>query len=144
MINKAYKINDTKVISETLDGETIIINLDTGNYYSTNPTGAIIWNQIESGNGTQNILNYFLNHYEVEENIIEKHLMETIELLLKDSLIIEESSHSTAEGATEDKNNLIKEPFIAPKIERYDDMKEMLLADPIHDVSENDGWPNLK
>lgn len=143
MINKTYKINDGKVISETLDGETIIINLDTGNYYSTNGTAAIIWSQIESNNGTQNILNYFLNHYEVKEDILEKSIIEIIDLLIKDNLIIESVSN-TLDEISEKQENVQKESFIIPKIEKYDDMKEMLLADPIHDVDEKDGWPNLK
>jgi hypothetical protein len=30
-----------------------------------------------------------------------------------------------------------------PKIDKYTDMQEMLLADPVHDV-DTAGWPNLK
>lgn len=138
-----YKINESRVISETLEGETIIINLDTGNYYSINTTGAIIWNQIQSNNGTQNILEYFLNHYDVNTDVITKSITEIISSLLKDNLILESES-SSIQNIKEEIKNISKEPFLAPKIEKYDDMKEMLLADPIHDVSEKDGWPNLK
>lgn len=143
MINKAYKINDGRVISETLDGETIIINLDNGNYYSTNKTAAIIWNQIESNNGTQNILNHFLNLYEAEEDIVEKSIHEIINFLLKDNLILE-SELNIGQDNKEEISNISKELFLAPQIEKYDDMKEMLLADPVHDVDEKDGWPNLR
>ena len=33
------------------------------------------------------------------------------------------------------------QPFTLPKIEKFEDMKEMLLLDPIHDVSVG-GWPH--
>ncbi|HEX2154966.1 MAG TPA: hypothetical protein VHL52_13445, partial [Acidimicrobiia bacterium] len=33
-------------------------------------------------------------------------------------------------------------PFEPPVLEEFDEMKEMLLYDPIHDVDET-GWPNL-
>lgn len=143
MINKTYKINESRVISETLEGETIIINLDTGNYYSTNVTAAIIWNQIQSDNSIQKILQYFSNHFNENKDIIEKSITEIIDLLLKGDLILE-SELNDSEDAIEKTDNISKEPFITPKIKEYDDMQEMLFSDPIHDVSKEDGWPNLK
>ena len=38
-----FRINNPKVIHETIDGETVIVNLDSGNYYSLDATGADIW-----------------------------------------------------------------------------------------------------
>ncbi len=49
MSQKTYTINTQKAISETLDGETIIINLETGCYYSMNPSGTTIWDAIIAG-----------------------------------------------------------------------------------------------
>jgi len=46
MLSKKYRINESKAISETIDGEAIIVNLDTGFYYSANKTATIIWNEI--------------------------------------------------------------------------------------------------
>jgi len=34
-------------------------------------------------------------------------------------------------------------PFVLPVLERYTDMQELLLIDPIHDVDET-GWPRRK
>jgi hypothetical protein len=31
----------------------------------------------------------------------------------------------------------------APSIEVYDDLSDLILADPIHDVDEKQGWPKL-
>jgi hypothetical protein len=44
---------------------------------------------------------------------------------------------------TESQESIVKESFIIPKIERYDDMARALKSDPVHDVKE-EGWPNLK
>jgi hypothetical protein len=35
-----------------------------------------------------------------------------------------------------------RSPFEAPRLDRYDDMRDLLLADPIHDA-DTAGWPNL-
>ena len=37
----------------------------------------------------------------------------------------------------------VKQPFEAPILNKYNDMQELLLLDPIHDVDEA-GWPNTK
>lgn len=42
-----FRINAPTVISETIDGEAIIINLDTGAYYSLRETGAAVWQLID-------------------------------------------------------------------------------------------------
>jgi hypothetical protein len=143
MVDKQYKINELRVISETIEGETIIIDLDTGNYYSVNKSAAIIWNQIEMNNSTNNILQSILNFYDTDEDTAEKSVGEISKFLLTNNLI-SEVDLVVSLSKIEKINNNKKELFIIPKIEKYDDMKEMLLADPVHDVSENDGWPNLK
>jgi hypothetical protein len=142
MWNKTYRINESKAISETIDGETIIINLETGYYYSVNKSATIIWNEFQETNSSKNILKYFLDHYEVDEDTAEEHLSEIIGLLLKDDLILEldsEISVNTTKGSVD----VVKGPFVIPEIERHDDMSRALKSDPIHDVKE-EGWPNLK
>jgi len=142
MSNKVYKINDSKAISETIDGETIIINLETGFYYSVNKTATVIWNEIKNSNSIKNISQIFLNHFEVDINTAEKSVSEIIGLFLKDDLILELDS-DIFPNIREQQTGIMKEIFIIPRIEKYDDMAGALLADPIHDVNE-DGWPNLK
>ncbi len=142
MLSKKYRINESKAISETIDGEAIIVNLDTGFYYSANKTATIIWNEIQENNSIKNISHFFLNHYEVDEDTLEKYMTEIISLFLKDDLILKSEPDSSPDSIGNPTNS-IKETFIIPKIERYDDMAGALMSDPVHDANE-DGWPNLK
>jgi len=119
--SKKYTINTRKAISETIEGETIIIDLETGSYYSMNPSATALWNAI------------------LEENLIpvdKKNILDFVQNLESEGLILESSSSA-------DKPLADISQFSDPKLEKYDDMQEMLLADPVHDV-ENTGWPNLK
>ena len=142
MLNKIYKINESKAISETIDGETIIINLETGFYYSVNKTATIIWNEIQKNIPLKNISQHFLNHYEVDTVTAEKSILEIISLLLKDDLILELDSHASPDIQGQ-QTGMMKQKFIMPEIERYDDMARALRSDPVHDVNE-EGWPNIK
>lgn len=115
---KTYTINSQKTISETLDNETIIINLETGSYYSMNPAGTALWNAIATNTPIDTT------------NLPVKTFLDA---LIEDSLVVEGAESNAAPfTVTED-----------PQLEKYTDMQEMLLADPIHDVDES-GWPNLK
>jgi hypothetical protein len=119
MNTKSYMINSQKAISETLEGETIIINLETGTYYSMNPAGTALWNAIAAGRAIPTndpVISNFLS------------ILET------DGLISEAETTGDSADASE---------FANPHIETYTDMQEMLLADPIHDVDQA-GWPNMK
>ncbi|MCE5211508.1 MAG: PqqD family protein [Deltaproteobacteria bacterium] len=142
MLNKTYKINESKAISETIDGETIIINLETGYYYSVNKTATVIWNEIQKHNSVKNISQHFLNHYDTDISTVENSIKEIICLFLKDELILESNSDISPD-IREQQTGIVKGKFIIPRIERYDDMAGALRSDPVHDVNE-DGWPNLK
>ena len=53
MSSKRYKVNRPTVTSETVDGETIIINLESGNYYSLDGAGSAMWELIVAGHTVQ-------------------------------------------------------------------------------------------
>ena len=139
-MEETYKINDGKVIHETLDGETIIINLENGNYYSTNASGAMIWDAIVAQYPIEQVVLSLENRYDVDPTELRRCVNEVIQFLQTENLILlamnSELKNFPASAQT-------KEPFLKPIIEKYEDMQEMLLADPIHDV-EAMGWPKLK
>src|SRR3954447_16216197 len=47
-----FRIETPPVIHETLDGEVIVVNLDTGVYYSLTGVAAEIWAAVEAGAST--------------------------------------------------------------------------------------------
>jgi hypothetical protein len=140
LIVKAYKINELRAMSETLEDETIIINLENGSYYNMNKTGTIIWDKIQSNYSNLQIIEYFINNFNETYEIIEDSVIKLIEFLKNDNLILEVEYN---EPVKPEYGKFTKENFVIPLIERYDDMQEMLLADPIHDVQE-EGWPMIK
>lgn len=119
MTPKTYSINSKKALSETLDSETIIINLETGSYYSMNHSGTAIWNAILAGTPI---------------DATNQTTADFLAFLTAEDLIMESETESTSSPL------VITE---IPKIDKYEDMQEMLLADPVHDVDAI-GWPKLK
>lgn len=125
-----YQINTPSIISEILEGEVVILNLDKGIYYSLGGVGTDLWSFVVGGMSLPEIVGQFNNSPGLEPKICE-----FIDELLEHDLIVE-----SAEAATQVPNLSGKLEFIAPKLHVYEDMKELLLLDPIHEVDQA-GWP---
>lgn len=136
-----------QVLREVIAGEVVIINMMSGSYYSLTDVGTFVWEMLEQGFSQEAIVNTLLLQYDAELDTIETALMVLIESLVTENLltsvmISEDRSLSNTESMTE-LNIEVKKSFIPPILGKYDDMQELLLVDPIHDVDES-GWPNLK
>ncbi|MEJ0001897.1 MAG: PqqD family protein [bacterium] len=127
-------------MSETLDGETIIIDLQNGTYYSMNETGSLVWEYLKAGHSLGQITQALAARYDASIETIEKSVTDLIASLQADNLI---SESPTAPALLVPETQAEKKSFIVPGITKYSDMQEMLLADPIHDV-DIAGWPKLK
>jgi hypothetical protein len=140
--NQFFAINSRSVVHENLEGEVILIHLETGVYYSFNGVGADIWAMIGNGLSIQQIVNNLLSRYhETTEKIapsIELFVQELQnELLVVPAPVLQPGNS----GSINDSGYHSKLPFHAPRLEKFTDMQEFLMVDPIHEVSD-DGWPH--
>jgi Coenzyme PQQ synthesis protein D (PqqD) len=145
ILNTNFQINISKVVNETIDGETVIINLDRGYYYSLNNVGSDIWKLIESNGRVSEIITGILQRYQGNRTQIEEAVVKFIELLQQEELIVPNSTEETASAT-----NMVESVFEGevtdfemPAFEKYTDMQDLLLLDPIHEVDET-GWPAKK
>lgn len=144
--NSHFRINTPQVIQEIIDGEAVMINLDTGSYYSIDKLGAEIWGLIESFASVEEIVKWIANRYEGDIEIIENAVKKLINELQEEHLIVTVDatrSESAVNGILKQRTNAGKERlrFESPFLHKYNDMQDLLLLDPIHDVDEM-GWPS--
>ena len=64
-------IKDSVVFRE-LDGEAVILDLDTGTYYGLNETGTRIWQLLGEGADTRAIVETVAREYDAEPAAIER------------------------------------------------------------------------
>jgi hypothetical protein len=137
-----FRIQTPQVISETIDGETIIINLESGHYFSLNHSGGQVWNDIQAGFSARQIEEMLLRCYPQAGTTVSQAVSEFLKVLVEESLVVpaEAPSHpplpSLATGESD-------RPFEKPALQKYEDMQDLLLLDPIHEVDEM-GWPIAK
>jgi hypothetical protein len=144
-ITKRYKINSPTVIYEAFDDESVIIHFTSGNYYSIDATGNEIWKSATSGASGNEITAELIKKYSAENGIIEKSVMQFIDELLKESLIVQDTSNpeSVPAGSVENPSPSARPIFTPPVLNKYSDMQGLLVLDPIHEVDDT-GWPNAK
>jgi hypothetical protein len=145
----SLRINVPKIVHETIDGETVILNLDNGNYYSLLGVGAQIWGFIESGAPVHKIIEKVKCDYEVDGADVDEVVNTFVSELSKEGLTVpheddlnegfEWPAEKSAPGVNGEKTS-----FTPPVLSKYSDMQDLLLLDPIHDVDEEAGWPTNK
>ena len=144
--DNVYNVNRAKIVEETIDGEVIIINLDKGHYFSLNGTGTDIWEYIKFGTPTLDIVANIKVNYSDPKNSIEHSINKLLINLLAEELIVTTDQHINNIKFNSISNidivNDNKKSFIEPILEKYTDMEDLLLLDPIHDVDEQ-GWPKM-
>lgn len=142
---RTLRINHPFVASEIIDGEAVIMNLNTGNYFSARQVGAVVWDWVEKGLSEQDILSQLKLSYHGDAATMAQGLAAFIDQLLEHELVIAAADAASAEPAAEAEANIPDElpPFRAPLLEIYSDMRDLLLLDPIHDVTDV-GWPTAK
>jgi len=143
MNNQRFRVNTPTVTHETIDGEAVIINLDSGNYYSLVDVGSFIWGLVEKGASANELQDQVLQTYQGSPSDVDQGVQELLAQLQQENLIIPvngaaEAADSTA--AVPLQNGHEKPAFNPPLLHKYSDMQELLLLDPIHDVDDA-GWP---
>ena len=130
-----YRLNELIVVSEVIAGEAIVINLNTGTYYSMQGSASYIWEQVTSGADLDNIANA-LAQIEGAETSLEQVVQEFVDHLLKEELI--RSEEVVAAPGTQ---AILPARYTSPQLNIFTDMQSLLLLDPIHQV-DNAGWPH--
>ena len=147
-LDARLKIKSPQVVHETIDGETILLNLDSGTYYSLNDAGGALWGLIEDSCSIRDIIQALSRHYNNEQETVETGIRAFFDELIEEGLVEE----AAAPGEPHDKDNPIRifsqledktTAFSAPVLNKYTDMQDLLLLDPIHDVDDT-GWPSAK
>ena len=143
MNQEKIAVNLPNIVSETIDGEVVIVNLVVGDYYSLLKTAADIWNLIERGTTRSNIVENLQHNYDCSDIDLAAEVDRFIAKLDREGLI-EISEGEESSSAPESSEPTEKAKFKSPAIEKFTDMEELLLLDPIHEADEEKGWPNAK
>jgi hypothetical protein len=74
-------------VSAQLGEETVILNVESGQYYGLNEVGARVWELIQQPRALSEIRTALLEQYDVEPEVCERDLRRIIEDLMTNGLV---------------------------------------------------------
>lgn len=141
-LSDRFEVTGPDIVHETIEGEVVIVNLKNGFYYSTDKNGCHVWNLIVGGCSYGEIVQFLSDCFPEQYDEISASTSSVIGDLLGENLIMH-SAGSSGQTAAGNPSVEMGGKFTPPVLEKHEEMQDLLLVDPIHDVADT-GWPNKK
>lgn len=127
-----YRPNAEKVAAELIDGEAIIINVETGCYYNTEGLGGWAWERCADGMSVEAMVKRGCAEYLVSAETLQGDLMEYFHSLKNEELVVDAGTETaTTVGRDDDRDAAAGQlPYNKPKLVAYRDLKDLLALDP--------------
>lgn len=137
MYTTTYIANKHGVYADNFDQESVIVNLNLGNYYNVCNLASQIWNTLELGAKPMDLVTQLADFYKIDQATIKQDMERFISNLINEGLILE-----LEQGSHQDLNldNLPSE-YKAPVLETFNDLQDLFLLDPVHAIDDKMGWP---
>ncbi len=135
-----FELNEPTIVAETVDGEVMVMNLRDGIYYSVAGAGAALWDALAGGVALEVIAPALADAAGISDLRASQDLDAFVARLGEESIL----RPRTDGGAGGDGEIAVTLPdgfdYAGLVVERFDDMRAMLVLDPVHEVGEF-GWP---
>jgi len=88
MISLQQKVTiSSEVLSQEVDGETVLLDLESESYFGLDEVGTRIWQLLNEGSNLQTVFDILLGEYDVDEKQLEKDIQDHVALLVEAGLI---------------------------------------------------------
>lgn len=134
-------MNSPQVISETVGGETIIVNLATGHYFNLQGTAVEIWDGVVREEPAQAIAVGLAGRYAAADGEIEEAVDAFLSELTVAELVVPEDDDGAPVAIAPSTEGGDLPPFTPPTFTTFTDMQDIILLDPVHEVDAR-GWPH--
>jgi hypothetical protein len=137
LATEVLAVDRKRVVHETVDDETIIIDVEEGSYYSLTGAGPEIWALILAGGSETEIFDELERRYPGSQ--ASAAVRKLVERLLVEGLAV------CVAGDPTSRPDLGVVPangeFVTPELTKFTDLQNLLLLDPVHEIDEA-GWPH--
>jgi hypothetical protein len=132
--------NTPTITSEAFADEVVIVNFESGSYYSVSGSGVEIWKAVEGGATSGEIVSVLEPLFEAEPGRIETAVAAFLRELEKEALVVARDGPPRSSDHAAAAVSGGRTPFPSPLLNAFTDMQELLWLDPVHETDEA-GWP---
>lgn len=127
-----FAILESQISHNKFDDEIIIVNLSSGSYFSLHDTAAEIWGMLQLGPVSARSL---AGAFGVSDENVVQEIDGFLAKLAAENVVAPTAAAAVALPKASSAYSL-------PTIDAFDELRELLLADIVHDTDEA-GWPHL-
>lgn len=136
-----YILNDEKMFLDSAEGTTIVIEFTSGSYFGFSSLASAIVEKLAHGVDTEDICNAVSSLPGCPDSFRSDFDVFTAELLDKE--ILKECPDAAPEATAEIGQDALADGF-ALNCFANSELQDLIMADPVHDVDPNAGWPFMK
>ena len=133
-----YNVRAPHVVHETVDGEVVAVDFTSGSYYSLRGAAGLAWGALDGGATVDDVVATLAKEYDVTSAASKVEAF--LDLLSAEGLVVATPAPD-ANGAAPEAASGGTAPLGDLTFEKFTDMEEIILLDPVHDVSSS-GWPH--
>ncbi len=85
--SSARYMPEESIMSRPIAGEVVLLNLQSGVYYSLNGAGALIWTHIERGEPVDETVRALLDEYDVAPDVAARDVETFVQTLVEKGLL---------------------------------------------------------
>ncbi|WBL76371.1 PqqD family protein [Bradyrhizobium xenonodulans] len=128
------------LISQQFDSEVVLANYQNGVYYNLDGSAAQVWLGLKANRTVEEIASAFAAATGGDVPSVTQQVQAFVDSMLAEGLIAEGATDARVEISNETWAPVLSGAFAAPEFQRFDNLRELLLMDPVHDAGE-EGWP---
>jgi hypothetical protein len=140
-LGNIFRLKSPSVVARVIDGEAILIAFETGTYFSARGSGAAVVEGVLAATPVSRIVGAFTPTDSFPRAEITRRVLLFLQQLRDEGLVAADLPHGDAPDEQAHASGGLS--FEPPTLEKYRDLEDLLVLDPIHDVDAA-GWPSTK
>ncbi len=133
-----YKLNEEKMFYDMAEGQAIVINFTTGMYYGTSSLGSAVLDALLAGASVETVLNAIKALPDCPADMGAQLDAFIAQLIEKEIIVPADAS----DAACSIDASVLQDGFKLT-VDEFAEVQDLILADPVHDVDVEQGWPIL-
>ena len=89
VVGAAFPRRREGVAAQVVNGEAVLLNLESGEYFSLNPVGSRIWELCDGTRSAAEIVSVICDEYDVAEDVVTADTRELLDELEQEKLVTE-------------------------------------------------------
>ncbi|MBN8993893.1 MAG: PqqD family protein [Rhizobiales bacterium] len=128
-----------KCVADDFNGEIVALNLESGLYFSLRDLAGAVWRDLVAGHRAEDVVRAVSD----SDPALGGEVGALVDRLLAEGLLRPVATDVPATG------DITAAAFAAAGarailVDTYDDMRDLVLTDPVHEVDEEAGWPTRR